>query len=166
MKILKMTALIISLLFICGCTQIKIYKGYKPVSLKLSDQLTLVFTVEVTPEKTNKNTIIYGSPYTLIGDAIILSDAAEVAMANVVLVNAESGVVKKLSDKYGVKVLASRDGGGEATFRYELGNLDYQNYNIRGKAVVDGLTHEFNVVLKVNYKKEKYNRFFDNLMDI
>ena len=164
MKIKLFIKMLVLVFFGIGCTpHTEIYKGYKPSVYKIDDSLSLVIYLKMTTEQKDKNTTIYGKPYTMI---VIVNQKKNnsdyVALKDMRILSSSGTEVLSLDNKH-MNIKGLRD---KSLFTFKLGDIEYKNYVFSGLLLIGNYKHKFELPLITDQNKEKINKLWENLMGI
>lgn len=169
MKFLKTVGIIMLSVLSFGCSHTEIYNAYKPTSIVVGDNAKLTFSMEVTADNSKSGVTVYGEPYKLMVFIPYLRAFKSIALKEVVLSGENGASIKLLNNsKNLVNIDSSYEGSIILTFNID--QLEYQSYSLSGELVVEegdeSDTYSFEVLLDTDYKEEKINKLWENLMGI
>lgn len=156
-------------IFLVACEHIEMFNGYKSTEYAVEQNIALTFSMEMTPIDDKKGTTVYGEPYKLMVFVPYLPDFKRVSLKNVSLVGVNKNQIS-LPMIYKDLSRINRSYKGSVILEYDIDQLEYQNYILSGQLVIsrksEQRTYPFEVTLKTDYREEKINKFWENLMGI
>jgi hypothetical protein len=169
MNLLKKVGIIMLSMLSFGCSHTEIFNTYKSASITVSDSTKITFSMEVTANNSKRGVTVYGEPYKLMVFVPYVRELKSIALKEVSL-SGENGVLRELPNN--LKSLVNIDSSyeGSVVLNFNIDQLEFQSYKLSGELVVEQgeelSAHPFEVLLDTDYKEEKINKLWENLMGI
>ena len=162
--ILKVLVLLMSIYSMAAFTHTEVYETYKSVSYNFDGELRFTATMENTVDRSEKGITVYGQPYTLIIDVSSPINVDSLSFRNVYLNSESEDKPINLSHKE-ISFPKCID-GCTVTVLFELESLEYKPYIMAGVMELNGKSYSFELTLETDYRKQRVNRLWKNLMGI
>jgi hypothetical protein len=169
MKLLKITGLIFLSMLSFGCSHTEIFNAYQPASITVNDSTKLTFSMEMTANNSKRDVTIYGEPYKLMVFVPYVPELKSIALEDMSL-SGKNGVLKELPNNSKSLVNIDSSYEGSVVLTFDIDQLEFQSYKLSGEFLVgqdeELRSYPFEVFLDTDYKEEKINKLWENLMGI
>ena len=169
MELLKTVGLIMLSMLSFGCSHTEIYNAYKPASIVLGDNAKLTFSMEVTADNSKSGTTVYGEPYKLMVFVPYDREFKSIALKKAAL-RGKDGTLIELPNNLKSLIHTDSSYEGSIVLKFDVDQLKFQPYDLSGELIVEQgeelKSHSFEILLDTDYREEKINKLWGNLMGI